>query len=262
MSFSTIAKPPAVTRTILLAALVGLTGPLGTIELGAAAQVPTCNGKPATIVGTGHHDALTGTPGPDVIVAARGWDRVDGAGGNDTICGGRGADHLYGGPGVDWINGQADGLLYDEDQYGDTIQGGLGNDTLNGGPGLYGSDHGLDVLIYTPQLAALHVDLANEVAMIAGQRDRVISFEDVRGTNFADILRGDKYFQFLSGYGGNDQVIGLGGPDFIDGDKGDDRLRGGHGNDYLSGGPGTDAGRGGTGNDYCDGLETSAECEH
>jgi RTX calcium-binding nonapeptide repeat (4 copies) len=53
---------------------------------------PTCNGKPATIVGTNGGDGLEGTQGPDVIVSLGGHDFIDGLGGNDVICGGKGKD--------------------------------------------------------------------------------------------------------------------------------------------------------------------------
>jgi Ca2+-binding RTX toxin-like protein len=78
---------------------------------------PTCNGKPATIVGTDGGDGLEGTQGPDVIVSLGGHDFIDGLGGNDVICGGKGADSL------DGVNGN------------DTLLGQAGNDALDGGPG-------------------------------------------------------------------------------------------------------------------------------
>ncbi|MGH8507259.1 MAG: M4 family metallopeptidase [Gammaproteobacteria bacterium] len=86
----------------------------------------TCNGLPATIVGTSVADALTGTPGDDVIHGLGGNDVIRGNGGNDVICGGSGKDRLFGGPGGDRLFGEADR---------DVLNGGGGRDRCNGGSG-------------------------------------------------------------------------------------------------------------------------------
>ncbi len=83
----------------------------------------SCNGKPATLVGTLGNDVLRGTPGNDVIVALGGNDSIAGLGGNDTICAGAGNDTLYGGLGGDWLSG---------DDGADTLNGNGGNDTCTG----------------------------------------------------------------------------------------------------------------------------------
>jgi Ca2+-binding RTX toxin-like protein len=96
---------------------------------------PTCNGKPATIVGTDGPDdpngpddpGVKGTPGPDVIVALGGSDGVIAGGdGNDLICGGKGADYLVGGQGNDTLLGQAGR---------DALSGQVGEDRCEGGKG-------------------------------------------------------------------------------------------------------------------------------
>lgn len=63
----------------------------------------TCQGRRATIVGTGGSDRLDGTQGRDVIAALGGDDVVRGLGGNDLICGHRGHDKLFGGAGRDRV---------------------------------------------------------------------------------------------------------------------------------------------------------------
>jgi Ca2+-binding RTX toxin-like protein len=89
---------------------------------------PTCDGKPATIVGASGGDILKGTPGPDVIVAGGqdGDDSVKGNGGNDVICGNGSHDGLMGGPGNDILLGQ---------KGKDALDGGKGKDLCNGGAG-------------------------------------------------------------------------------------------------------------------------------
>ncbi|MGH8581295.1 MAG: calcium-binding protein, partial [Gammaproteobacteria bacterium] len=101
------------------------TGPLGRVyvasepaQLLAGLRCPvTCQGRVATIVGTGAADSLTGTPGTDVIQGRGGNDTIDGRGGNDVICGGAGNDRLIGAGG------------------NDSLSGGSGADRLDGGSG-------------------------------------------------------------------------------------------------------------------------------
>ncbi len=100
-----------------------------------AVDVPLCNGKPATLVGTEGNDFLIGTSGDDVIVGLGGNDRIDGLGGNDTICGGNGFDRLWGRGGRDWIDGGPDGDRISGGGGRDKLFGGTGNDTLRGNQG-------------------------------------------------------------------------------------------------------------------------------
>jgi hypothetical protein len=87
---------------------------------------PTCNGQPATIVGTNGRDVRKGTSGKDVMVGLGGNDKLSGLAGNDLICGGAGKDTLKGGKGNDKLFGGAGK---------DTLKGGPGKDKLNGGAG-------------------------------------------------------------------------------------------------------------------------------
>lgn len=100
-----------IASSVVLALLVGGPG------LPASAEVATCGGRVATIVGTTGDDVLVGTEGPDVVVALDGDDLVDGLGGDDVLCGGFGVDVLEGGAGDD------------------LLRGGMGAGTLRGGPG-------------------------------------------------------------------------------------------------------------------------------
>ena len=97
----------------------------------ASAAVPTCLGRPATIVatpgepvvGTPEDDVIVGTSGPDVIRGGAGDDIICGRGGGDDLRGNTGRDRIRGGPGADRIRGGR-GL--------DDCRGGRGVDTLRG----------------------------------------------------------------------------------------------------------------------------------
>jgi Ca2+-binding RTX toxin-like protein len=100
-------------------------GPLaGQQPLGTATA--TCEGLPATIVGTDGGDLRVASPGRDVIAGLGGNDTLSGLGGNDVICGGAGKDTLKGGKGKDTLLGQAGK---------DTLKGGGGKDLCKGGKG-------------------------------------------------------------------------------------------------------------------------------
>lgn len=96
---------------------------------------PTCQGRPATIVGTAGADLLPGTSGRDVIAALDGNDTVFGYGGDDFICLGPGDDAAYGGPGDDIIRGEEGADHLAGNGGADRLLGGLGSDTLLGGTG-------------------------------------------------------------------------------------------------------------------------------
>jgi RTX toxins and related Ca2+-binding proteins len=117
---------------------------------------PSCEGKPATIIGTNGHDhnplsglndqlsgddQLTGTPGADVIASLDGNDEVSGLAGNDLICVGAGNDTVEGGKGNDILKGRKGNDRLHGQSGNDTLEGGPGNDALKGGKGkdkLYG----------------------------------------------------------------------------------------------------------------------------
>lgn len=109
-----------------------------------AGRVPTCFGKPATIVGTGAGEKLRGTTGRDVIFAAGGADEVRGLGGKDMICGAGGKDLVKGGAdddrlagagGRDKLAGGGGDDLVKGGKRADRLRGGVGADTLRGGKG-------------------------------------------------------------------------------------------------------------------------------
>jgi Ca2+-binding RTX toxin-like protein len=107
----------------------------------AAAAIPRCHGKPATIVATGVNPVL-GTNGDDVIVGTNDADTIYGFGGIDLICGRDGKDTILPGPANDTVYaGDGDDLiivldqLAGEDFGNDTLNGEAGNDTIRDGSG-------------------------------------------------------------------------------------------------------------------------------
>lgn len=213
----------------------------------AHAAVRTCQGLPATIVGTNGDDELTGTPLPDVVWLGPGDDSFDGGGGDDIICGGPGDDLISGGDGDDRIYGEGGA---------DRLFGGAGDDVVNGGKGDdyiaegAGSDRvvggpGKDVLTYL--FSEVPIRLSGGKVVVAAGRDTIASVETIEGSTFADRMNGGPGRDDLRGGGGKDVINGRGGDDILSAYGG--VVRGGPGNDFLQGfgtatlygGPGSDA---------------------
>jgi hypothetical protein len=151
----------------------------------------TCNGLPATIVGTPGNDVINGTDGPDVIAGLGGNDVINGGDGDDVICGYAGNDSLYGGNGNDTLIGS----------YGnDTLDGGNGIDTLSGGDG---AD-----------------------ALLGGNGNDALT-----GGAGNDALTGGNGDDALDGGANNDTLAGGGGDDTLTGGAGADAFSGGNGAD-------------------------------
>jgi Ca2+-binding RTX toxin-like protein len=137
-------------------------------------------------------------------------------GGNDTLTGGGGDDVLYGDFGNDIINGGAGR---------DLVSGGYGDDVLDGGTGgeraPTATQNGGDLLSFATVRefevgAEVIVDLAVSVAQDTGLgRDTIRGFEDVLGSNFNDVIRGDDGANRLEGGAGADQLFGRGGDDVL-----------------------------------------------
>lgn len=98
-----VSPPASLVMSAAALLIIGLVMVIPSTDVDAAP--PTCDGKPATIVGTEGDDVLRGTDGDDVIVGLGGHDRLVGRGGNDTLCGYAGEDTLVGGSGDDVMIG-------------------------------------------------------------------------------------------------------------------------------------------------------------
>lgn len=158
------------------------------------------------------------------------------------------ADTLYGFDRADDISLGGGDDLYFALAGDDSVRGGAGNDTIFGGIGADTIDGGggADRASYADASIGIAVDLA---AGTDGAGGRLISIEEVEGSDFGDSIGGSSAGELILGGAGADTVIGLAGDDRLDGGDGDDQIFGGFGDDRLIGGAGADFARSGPGND-------------
>ena len=138
---------------------------------------------------------------------------------------GAGDDHITGNTANNWLEGR------DGD---DTLLGGPGNDLLIGGPGgdtLNGGPDN-DTASYHDSNERVDVRLSGTYVRYGyAEGDTLIDIENLRGSDFNDILTGNNQSNGLSGGPGNDLLWGSSGNDYLKGGEGADRLVGGSGND-------------------------------
>jgi Ca2+-binding RTX toxin-like protein len=156
---------------------------------------PTCDGLPATIIGTPGDDDIYGTAGDDVIVGLAGADNIRGLGGRDTICGGPDRDQINGGDGNDRIFGNGGP---------DRIWGKDGNDYVEGG-------EGDDVVSVVAAVDKLYGGAGN---------DRLY------GKDGNDLLRGTEGYNVYYAGAGDDNLLGGSGIDRMKGEAGTDTCNG------------------------------------
>ena len=204
-------------------------------------------------------DNLYGNDGDDALHGGDGDDWLNGNAGADRLDGGRGIDwvsYLGSGTGVrinlatgtvgggdaegdvltaienlmgsgydDVLRGDGVGnVLYGldgaDELYGnggdDVLQGGAGADQLDGG-------EGIDTLSYQDSDQGIIVNLVeNTVEGGHAQGDVIRSIENVIGTDYADVIRGDDGANHLAGGAGDDRLHGGAGADLLDGGEGID----------------------------------------
>ena len=220
------------------------------------------------IAGSGN-DLVVGNAAANYINGRDGDDSIRGSGGDDVLEGGAGADRLDGDAGMDWVSyrdseggvtvnladgtaqgGHAEGDVVTEienvigsdfddvlvgDDAANRLEGRAGADQLDGGAGA-------DWISYQGSNEGVTLDLANGAAEGGhAQGDVFTGIENLSGSGFADVLRGDDTANRLEGKGGDDRLWGAGGEDLLEGGAGDDVLLGGVGADRLDGGAGFDA---------------------
>ena len=212
-----------------------------TIYLDGAATTSTIDGVFVSFqnienaIGGDGHDTIGGNAGANELRGLRGSDTLKGAGGNDTLYGNWGDDSLLGDDGDDALFG-GDGV--------DAISGGAGNDRLDGGDGednshgeagndtftVTGSDVGDNVYggadndtldLGGSSFSAYNVNLQLQTyervpnAIGAAGVHELQGVENVRGTNFNDVITGDGAANILVGGVGADTMAGGGGDDSI-----------------------------------------------
>lgn len=185
----------------------------------------TDDGGQSEFVATALGDVLVGGEGDIAFYARAGDDTVSGGDGDDLLYGEAGSDEIDGGVGDDLLDGGAGD---------DSLKGGAGDDLIDGG-------EGRDWAIFDGAAATVDLKILNGQDTGHGFNDRLTSIENLGGSSFADLLRGnDLVDNEIDGGAGEDTLWGRGGDDTLRGGGGDDLLRGGTGNDLLIGGAGFD----------------------
>lgn len=149
-----------------------------------------------------------------------------GGSGDDRLIGSGALDYLWPGPGRDIVRGRG------------------GSDHL-GYDGFSGTS---ELVFHTAATRGLHVNLTTGVAFGQGF-DRLFGIENVSGSDFGDVLVGNRLANALGGNGGSDLLRGRRGNDGLSGLDGRDELHGGNGRDQLSGNGGRDVAYGNRGDD-------------
>ncbi len=224
----------------VLAALFGVvpggTGPEAELSAGG----PTCEGLPATIVGTDRNDTLDGTPGPDVIVAKSGNDLVRAYGDDDVVCGGPGNDKImtgdgddvsFGGLGNDWVTSAAGA---------ERVVGGDGDETVDihtssDAPATLFGDAGLDLLTLTVTgTEPVLVDQAEQLLILGPEPEH-----EPGGIGGWELvwLEGDHPWTYV-GTDQSDSVIAIDGSLSASTYGGNDVVSAGDGDDIVNGGGG------------------------
>jgi Ca2+-binding RTX toxin-like protein len=224
------------------------------VSSAAHPAVPTCFGKPATIVDTSEDSSVRGTAGPDVMVVLGRTD-AHGLGGDDLICGGgsiwggTGDDRIskrddrngflsfrvvFGGPGNDEIH--RDEVLTDDPHFLLLSFGGPGDDLLFGGPNT-------DLLAGGPGTDRADGRASGDVVLGGEGPDQLsggFRNDTLKGGPGADRMRGEAGEDSFRGGDGSDLIHGGDGDDFARGERGNDRILGQAGIDTVDGGPGAD----------------------
>lgn len=207
--------------------------------------------------------------GHDEIYGLDGDDTIRAGGGSDFIVAGQGSDKINGGAGWDQVSyNETDGVTqgvtvnlakgFAIDNWGDrdtikkveAVRGSYLDDTLIGNKkhnmfrGLEGDDTikggaGSDEVRYDRDEryggeAGVTVNLGKRFAIDGfGDRDKLVSIENVLGSSYNDKLIGNRANNYLSGSEGRDVIKGGAGDDTLVGGVGNDVLRGQWGSDVF-----------------------------
>jgi len=204
------------------------------------------------IFGFGGDDRIFGLGGNDLILGGDGADIIDGGAGIDT------ASYADSSEGVSvylhaWVTAGGDerglghggtaegdvlsnienlvGSSHADDLHGNAsanvLTGGDGDDWLYGGLGadrLYGST-GMDTASYDDSSEGVSVSLATGQGFGGTAEGDVLSdIDNLRGSQYDDVLEGNASGNAIEGRGGNDIIKAGGGADTIDGGEGIDTV--------------------------------------
>jgi len=242
------------------------------------------------VIGTRGNDVIIGNSANNLLIGGAGADRLDGGAGIDTVSylDSKGSvlvnlqntsqswadasgdtlfniENIIGSNSLDVLTGNAGNNIISGMGGNDEIVGGAGADVIDGGAGI-------DKVVYAASASGVTVDIASTVAQIGGdaQGDILSNIEDITGTSFDDILKGNDLANRISAGGGNNIVYGRGGDDVIlvgdiiggndtfYGDAGNDELYGSVGDDMLIGGSGADVLYGGSDTDTVSYADSTA----
>jgi hypothetical protein len=129
------------------------------------------------------------------------------------------------GDGDDQIRSDASSVTLSGGNGNDYFYSGIAGDTFDGGAGV-------DTVDYGSARSGVSIYLAEPGGTTTGAGgDVLVNVENVVGTPFADLMRGNSVANLLAGGAGDDHIEGL---------QGDDTLIGGGGADVLAGGAGAD----------------------
>jgi len=164
--------------------------------------------------------SVIGSAFADVLTASAGlydFGKLEGLEGNDRLIGGDGYDELHGGEGNDTLIGGAQA---------DILDGYKGHDLLKGGAGD-------DRATYKNSGDAVMVNLATGKTGGGAVGDKLVSIEDLTGSDLDDTLKGNAKNNDLDGGDGNDLLVGRGGNDILRDGPGADTLIAGNGTDNF-----------------------------
>jgi Ca2+-binding RTX toxin-like protein len=188
---------------------------------------------------------LTGTDNADVMIGDANSNTYSSGAGDDLMFASAGSDSLSGGAGSDIIDYSRVNADLTFSRGGVMAKsGGLGTDTI--------SNFDIEVIKANPdrintidgstgRTASLNVNLANNLLTInnlpgiGSASITVEHFQNVRGSENADIITGSNAENDLSGGAGDDLISGLSGSDKLTGGTGNDTFRFGRGDSLLNG---------------------------